>query len=169
MQVPPSAQEVVLNFQLIVAHQKHAGQVPHPNYKMFYPLWHGDRSVEWVVIGCKPDILWEKDCAFCVENAASNNVTCIPIEDRKGEQAFNLIFDEAEGVPSRAELDLLDSFPTNPQAEILVFDKIEPENIIGAICQSKPREIELINQYPDFEFLYHRADFSARKGWEHWQ
>ena len=42
----------------------------HPNYKMFYSYRQADLAQEWVVIGIKKDIIWEKDCAFCVENAA---------------------------------------------------------------------------------------------------
>lgn len=143
--------------------------IGHPNYKLFYSLRTNNPEENWVVIGSEPKILWEKDCAFCVENAASNNVTCIPIEDRKGEQAFNRMFDEIEGIPSRADLALPDDCPTNPQAEILVFETIEPEHIVGAICPSKAIEIELKARHPNFEFLYHRGHYSARKDFAHWR
>jgi hypothetical protein len=36
-----------------------------PNYKMFYNLRMRDLKQKWVVVGCSPRILWEKDCAFC--------------------------------------------------------------------------------------------------------
>ena len=143
--------------------------IGHPNYKMFYRIRVNNSQEEWVVIACKPDILWEKDCAFCTENAARNNVTCIPIHLRKGQQAFERMFDEVEGIPSRADLGLPDDCPTNPQAEILVFGNIEPKYIVGAICNSKARETELKEKYPDFEFLYHRSFYSARKDYEHWK
>lgn len=142
--------------------------IGHPNYKLFYRLRINNPDEDWVVIGCEPKILWEKDCAFCVENAASNNVTCIPIQDRKGEQAFNNMFEEIEGIPSRTDLALPDDCPTNPQAEILVFDNIEPDDIVGAICPSKAIENDLKSRYPKFEFLYHRAHYSARKDYAHW-
>jgi hypothetical protein len=38
----------------------------HPNYKMFYSLRQRDSNKEWVVIAIKKDIIWKKDCAFCV-------------------------------------------------------------------------------------------------------
>ena len=88
-------------------------------------------------------MLWEKDCAFCVSNAASNEVTCIPISYRKGLAAFNKLFEEIDGKPTRAELGISVYCPTNPQAEILVFDCIEPKYIIGAITQNKATETEL--------------------------
>lgn len=142
--------------------------VGHPNYKMFYALRKQHSSEEWIVLALKPDVLWEKDCAFCVENAASNNVTCIPIESRKGVDAFNRLFDEIEGKPSRKELGISDACPTHPQAEILIFGSVELKYIIASICQSKSTEKKLKSTFDGFEFLYHQALFSARKDYEHW-
>jgi len=140
----------------------------HPNYKMFYSLRQSNADVKWVVLAIAPDVLWEKDCAFCVSNAASNEVTCIPISLRKQLDAFNKLFEEIDGKPSRAELGISDCCPTNPQAEILIFEQIEPEYIIGAITQDKATETELKTKYSHFEFLYHSALFSARKDYNHW-
>ena len=75
-----------------------------PNYKMFWGLRKDNPGKEWVVIACKPDILWLKDCVFCYENAASDTVTSIPLKDRKGVDAFERLFSPAEGKPSRKEL-----------------------------------------------------------------
>jgi hypothetical protein len=111
--------------------------IGHPNYKMFYALRKRNVADEWVVIAVKPEVLWEKDCAFCVENAASNNVTRIPLDQRKGIEAFDKLFDDCEGKPSRGELGLPTGFPTNPQAEILIFDTIEPAYMLGASVQSQ--------------------------------
>lgn len=90
--------------------------IAHPNYKMFYRLRQENPETEWVVIGLKPSVLWEKDCAFCVSNAASNEVTAIPIQNRKGPAAFNRLFEEFPGKPTRAELGISNDCPTNPQA-----------------------------------------------------
>lgn len=141
----------------------------HPNYKMFYPLREADKNNEWVVIGIKKDVIWEKDCAFCVENAASNNVTAIPIEKRKGKKAFKKLYKDIEGRPTRDELGITKTCPTNPQAEILVFDNIEPENIIGIAFQNNERVEEYKKLYKDFHFIYHRAYFVPRTDWRHWQ
>jgi hypothetical protein len=143
--------------------------VGHPNYKMFYSLRRQDFTQAWVVLAIKPEVLWVKDCAFCHENAASNNVVAIPIHYRKGILAFQRMFDEIAGKPSRSTLNLGNKCPTNPQAEILVFGVIEPQYIIGAITQTKDVEERLKGQYPNFEFLYHRAVYSARKDYEHWK
>ena len=48
-----------------------------PNYKMFYPCRQNNSSQKWILIGVQSTILWDLDCAFCMENAASNSVTSI--------------------------------------------------------------------------------------------
>jgi len=140
----------------------------HANYKMFYSLRQKNTAQIWVVLAIKPEVLLIKDCAFCHENAASNNVTSIPIQERKGIHAFQKMFEPVDGKPDRDVLQLPDDCPTNPQAEILVFDTIEPELIVGAITPSKTLETELIAKYTNFEFLYHRGHYSARKDYEYW-
>lgn len=140
----------------------------HPNYKMFYSLRCQDQNQDWIVLAIKPEVLWIKDCAFCHENAASANVTSIPIQQRKGLPAFQAMFAAAAGKPDRSTIKLPDDCPTNPQAEILAFGVIEPQYIVGAITPTKAIETELKAQYPNFEFLYHRAHYSARLDYEHW-
>jgi hypothetical protein len=140
----------------------------HPNYKMFYRLRRVNPNQGWVVLGIDPEVLWIKDCAFCDQNAATGSVASTPIAQRKGLQAFQKMFFPVAGKPDRGALGLPDDCPTNPQAEILVYGVIEPKYIVGAITQTKAIENELIEKYPEFEFLYHRAHFSARKDYEHW-
>lgn len=140
-----------------------------PNYKMFWGLRQDHRQEQWAVLAVKPDILWEKDCAFCVENAASANVTRIPLAQRKGIPAFNALFQEINGKPSRATLGLPLKYPTNPQAEVLVFDVVEPRYIIGAYCQTSQMKDACSQQFPQFQFLQTGNAFSARKDYAHWQ
>jgi len=125
--------------------------------------------VNWVVLVIKKSILWSKDCAFCQTNAASSSVTSIDIEKRKGFDAFVSIFQEKEGIPSRSELKIKDNCPTDPQAEVLVFDDIEPRLIVGALTSSENQAKLLRVQYPDYLFKYVRAAFSPRKDYKHWQ
>lgn len=143
--------------------------IGHPNYKMFFSLRQHNPQQEWVVLACKPSILWLKDCAFCYENAASSNVKAIPLASRKGLGAFEKLFSPADGKPCRTDLKLPDDCPTNPQAEVLVFDIIEPKYILGAVCQSSSRRDELKAKYPNFGFLYHKSLFSARMDYSHWK
>lgn len=142
--------------------------IGHPNYKMFYSLRCQDTNQSWVVIAFKPEILWLKDCAFCHENAASNNVTAIPINLRKGVAAFERMFDPVAGKPDRATLKLPYDCPTNPQAEILVFDTIEPQYIIGVITPDEQSEQILKEKYQNFHFRYRQVVYSARLDYEYW-
>jgi hypothetical protein len=162
--------QITYNDQYRFDGQKNANclSIGHPNYKMFYSLRCQEPQQDWVVLAINPEVLWTKDCAFCHENAASNNVTCIPIQNRKGIQSFRKLFDEVPGKPSRSSLKLPDNCPTNPQAEILVFGVIEPIHIVGSITPTKAIETDLKVKYPDFEFLYHRAHYGARLDYEHW-
>lgn len=141
-----------------------------PNYKMFYSLRMQDTTKEWCVLGIKRDILWEKPCAFCVENAASTNATSIPIINRMGVNAFNRLFDEIAGKPPRMQLELPYNCTTNPQAEVLVFDRINLNDIIGVVFQSQQRADEYRSRYnrEDF-FIYHRGFFGPRKDYDHWR
>lgn len=143
--------------------------IGHPNYKMFYSLRMQEPEEKWVVVACRASVLWLKDCAFCHENAASNSVTCIPIEARRGVQAFERMFDPVEGKPSRAAIALPDYCPTNPQAEVLVFGTVEPEFIVGAVCQDTVTVDELTARHPQFRFIYHRAHFSPRSDYAYWR
>ena len=161
---------VAYNDQYRIDEQRTANclSVSHPNYKMFYSLRCQDSSQIWVVVVFKPEILWLKDCAFCHENAASNSVTAIPIQNRKGIDAFRRMFDPVAGKPDRATLKLPDACPTNPQAEILVFDTIEPQYIEGVITPDKQTEQALKARHPNFDFHYHRAPYLARLDYEYW-
>jgi hypothetical protein len=115
---------------------RHDGQdatcasISFPNYKMFYRLRQRDPSVKWAVIGLSPSILWTKDCAFCATNAANVEMTSIPIDQRKGGAAFERLFEE-RGKVKRLEARIPDSYPTDPQAEVLIFSPIEPRFILG--------------------------------------
>tara|TARA_B110000196_G_scaffold320046_1_gene340221 strand:+ start:1487 stop:2110 length:624 start_codon:yes stop_codon:yes gene_type:complete len=142
--------------------------IGHPNYKMFYRLRQQDPSVEWVVFGVKAEVLWTKDCAFCRTNAAHSSVTSVPIEQRKGVLAFESLFSPVVGKPSRQVLQLSDECPTDPQAEVLVFDTIYPIDIVGVVVPTKAKELELKPLYPAHQVVYHRAHYYPRLDHQHW-
>jgi hypothetical protein len=101
-----------------------------PNYQMFYKYRQANLQAQWVVLLLKPDILWELDCAFCRENAASKNVTAIPLTKRKQFSALVEMFDQYPPVKRDT---LPSSYPSHPQAEVLVFGTI-PTQYIDIIC-----------------------------------
>lgn len=96
---------------------------------MFYTYSINNQS-DWVVLTLASSLLWQFDCAFCLENAASNNVRYIPIKERKTPKSFEKMFEDLPNV-DRLARNLPDRFPTHPQAEILVFQTIPPEYING--------------------------------------
>jgi hypothetical protein len=103
-----------------------------PNYKMFYQCRTANPGVDWVVIAFSPETLWKFDCAFCIENAASNRVRAVPLHDRKTPAAFQSMFLDQVFYPSREKLGIPEDFPTNTQAEILVFGTI-PKSFINKV------------------------------------
>lgn len=92
-----------------------------PNYKMFYIY----RKIpeDWVIIGLKPDILWELDCSFCVENAAKRDINEISLEELKKPESLEEMFMDFKKI-MRQDLSIPEWFPTNPQAEVMVFNSI---------------------------------------------
>ena len=104
-----------------------------PNYRMFYKHRVENPGTEWVVLGIDPAVLWEKDCAFCRHNAADARISGQALQALKTAASFTSLFDEIDGMQTRAEQQLKSFDPTDGQAEILVFDVIEPALIGGAV------------------------------------
>jgi hypothetical protein len=107
-----------------------------PNYKMFYRLRKENPDEDWAVLKVKSEVLWKADCGFCRHNAADAKVTALPLDMRKTPAAFNGLFEEIEGLRSRSEAKLKQYDPTDPQAEVLVFDAIGPEDVLEVIFES---------------------------------
>lgn len=104
-----------------------------PNYRMFWKYRQESVGVNWVVLAIHPSVLWMKDCAFCRHNAADARISCQPVAALKTSSAFSGMFDEIDGFQSRQEQRLKPFDPTDGQAEVLVFDVIEPELIAGVV------------------------------------
>ena len=98
-----------------------------PNYKMFYKKRKEDTSKQWVVLKLDPAIMWEKPCFFCMSNAASAAIAQGVTGYRVGFRGLESLFDDISGDGNRYAYGLPDKYPTNPQAEVLVLEMIEPE------------------------------------------
>lgn len=141
-----------------------------PNYKMFYKYRNENPNNKWVVLGIKKDILWEKDCAFCIENAAGSRVNSIPLESRKGIDAFNSLYNDYPGRPARDLLGIDKEFPTNPQAEVLVFDIIEPRYIWGIAFINELNKNEYSHIIPSHMKTEVKPElFKYRNDYEYWR
>ena len=111
-----------------------------PNYLMFSSIRKqkvmsdGISDSGWVVLVLDAKVLWELDCVFCTENAASNAVRHDPLNVRRKPEVLEGMFvdtyrDTKGNVYQRQSLQIPDDYPTHPQAEILVFDQIPSDYI----------------------------------------
>ena len=110
-----------------------------PNYLMFSSIRKQKKMSDgisdsgWVVLGLDAKILWELDCAFCKENAASNAIRHVPLEERRKSDVLEGMFvDPYRDVKERVyrrDSQTPTHYPTHPQAEVLVFDPIPVEYI----------------------------------------
>lgn len=107
-----------------------------PNSQMFYKCRKDNEDASWAILLLHPSVLWDKECAFCKHNAADGRISCQPLNALKTDQAFEELFSEIEGHQTRAEQCLKKYDPTDVQAEILVFEVIEPEYIGSIIFES---------------------------------
>lgn len=141
-----------------------------PNYKMFYTLRNNNPEVDWVVLLLDAKIICDFDCAFCCENAGSAAMYQTDIESRKGKRAFLKLFDDQAGCCSRSEMNLPSYYPTNPQAEVLVFANIPVEYIKCVYFY----DYETLKKYKNLFYnqnMCHvcKKAFSYREDWEYWK
>lgn len=139
-----------------------------PNYKMFYQLRLDNPSKDWVVLILDSMQILNLDCAFCYTNAANSIISSIPLEERKKYSSFEAMFAERTGQATRQEMGLCLNEPTDPQAEILVFNSIATSAIQFAIFD----DYQVMNQYAplldnatipftrDLGYFYPRRDYS---------
>lgn len=140
-----------------------------PNYKMFHKLKMENKSQEWVVLTIHRQVLWTKHCAFFCGNAASTEEITTPLNAKLGLKALQKIFEPVVGKPPREELKLHKKFPTNPQAEVLIYDVIEPSNIINILCPNSAMKEKLLPKYPNQRVLFHEPYFGPRIDWKVWK
>jgi chemotaxis protein histidine kinase CheA len=143
--------------------------VEFPNYQMFY-RYAQDDAADWCVLTISPSILWRQECLFYPYNAASSELARRPASDFRGLRPLLDLF--AEVVQSKGRHPRIpDSFPTSPQAEVLVPSVISVSDISGAhFCSS--RAMDSCRQLVDsrqIRFLMSRELFKPRLDWEQWR
>ena len=110
-----------------------------PNFQLFNKFSRPTQKSQpdysqWAVLLLKTEVLWELDCAFCQENAAAKTVRSIQMKERKKPDALKGMFvdvcrDTREVIYQRQSLRIPSHYPTHPQAEVLVFNRIQTEHI----------------------------------------
>ncbi len=138
-----------------------------PNYKLFYSL-RKKNNCEWAVIRISADILLNLDCAFCSINAGDSRMYSQGIRNLKSKSDFEMMFDELPGGPTRGTLGIPDNYPTNPQAEVLIFDAIPTSYFESVYFDNR----EVLNYYkndlPTMNGKINNKYFSYRCDWNFW-
>ena len=144
---------------------------------MFYSIREKKKETQeandsqWIVLLLDAKVLWELDCAFCQRNAAHNAVLRVPLTDRKGPEALKGMFADFDNIRHQ-DLQIPPDYPTDPQAEILVFDPISTRHIKEIhFYQAIARKGWLSNtQEVDSQtFRSSREYFLGRRDWQFWQ
>ncbi len=141
-----------------------------PNYKMFYRLRMENPNTEWAVIKLNARLLCDSTCAYCWTNAGDQSMVSISLEERMKKKTFLDLFENKKGYPKREELGLEDWYPTNPQAEVLVFDKIDVAYIEAVLFDDQ----KVLNKYfkcihPNVQADVDVSVFKYRKDYTHWR
>jgi hypothetical protein len=105
-----------------------------PNYRMFYKQRQNDPTADWAILLLSTSILWDKRCGFYRHNAADARMRNLPRSEVTHSDALGAMFGSKE---QEREDWLLAYDPTDPQAEIMAFDPIEPSFINTIVFETK--------------------------------
>ena len=108
-----------------------------PNYLMLYQKTGALSRADYCVCLIDPSILWKKECLFSPRNAARNGLREIILQHGWSAAALEMMFDDIPMIPARAGRTLPDSYPTDPQAEVMVPEKISAKAIVAIVVQTK--------------------------------
>lgn len=139
-----------------------------PNYKMFYGIQKDHADETWVILVLHPQALWDLDCAFCIANAASNGVTSIPLEQRRGLASFQAMYADWP-TKLRAELNIPNHYPTNPQAEVLALQGVPRQYILKIITLNETIRQGLVAKFPGIDVQAIAKYFRYRRDFAHWK
>ena len=121
------------------------------NHRLFSAFRNRNRT-DWAIIELNASILWKEECVFCVTNAASSRVSKLPTSYLMSNRAFDYMFENSPYQVSRKKLKRSKNEPTDSQAEVLVFDRIDPSYISRVYVESKKVRKKLKSKYPDIKF-----------------
>lgn len=134
-----------------------------PNHSMFHK-YSLDKKNQWAVLLLKASVLWELDCAFFEDNAASGRVKGVPLVERKRAVALKRMFEDL-GPVHRRQRALPPNYPTSHQAEVLVFEPVPPMYITAVHFYTKEARLRWLRDKGDVASLRTCADrqyFSSR-------
>lgn len=136
-----------------------------PNSSMFFKVRQENPEVDWVVLLLRKEILWEKRCSFCRYNAADGRIAGQPIDQLTTRAAFEGMYESIDGHASREGQRLKNFDPTDVQAEVLVFDVIEPRHIIKVAFESaavRDASLQMMGATPNMLCAKGKGFFGSR-------
>lgn len=141
-----------------------------PNYKMFYKLRQDNPKTDWAVLRLDAYVMCDFECAYCWTNAGDATMYNEPLDNRMGVEAFLELFGNRCGYPRRETLNIADWYPTNPQAEVLVFGIIPPDYIQDVYFKNHIELQRYCDFIPNREMGSVNYDvFAPRNDWKAWQ
>lgn len=138
-----------------------------PNYKMFHKQKHNSND-KWCVIELDSSLLYEKDCIFSRHNAASSEEKNRDINSRKGILGLEFMFCNEYNGLNREDLNIPTYYPTNPQAEVLIFGTVEPKYIKRIIMQTNEDVTRFSQLYKTINIEQNQEFFGPRVDWKFW-
>ncbi len=128
-----------------------------PNDRMFFKKRNELRDVaEWVVLALRPDLLWELDCLFSSGNAARTDIRQRTDDDLRSPEAFAAMFD-GERDPC-----LPPCYTTDPQAEVLVRDRVPREYLSAVIVYNRADPPKIRKRLAALGLPQVRAEYDTR-------
>lgn len=140
-----------------------------PNYSMFYK-YRVVKGKDMAVLSISPEVLLEKECAFFNNNAASKEFKELEVKQMMNIERWNELFCENYGDVNREELELPLYYTTNPQAEVLCFDIIEPRYILDVCFENQLIFNKYRFNFPEVEGFYYiyKHFFEPRFDYSYW-
>jgi len=138
-----------------------------PNWSLFWSFRQRDTTRHWAIIQLHHKVLWEKQVCFNTTNAADNSMSRQTFHARQGLPKFLELFGDY-GAKQRASLNIPDHYTTNPQAEVLCIENIEPAYITD-VHLLDPGLYNKYNQlYPGGHVTYGSNYFKYRSDYGYW-
>jgi len=141
-----------------------------PNWQLFYKARNKFNDMNnWIVLELNPDILQTHRLAFTRSNAAKGTQKT----DLHKHADFLTLFKDEPNKPSRQEMDLPKSYTTDPQAEMLCFQSIEPQFIKSIhfhnpLVAEKNNYKQLSDRFRSVKFQINQFYFSKRSDSNYW-
>ena len=156
-----------------------------PNYKLFYRYRMKKPETKWAVILLDPLLLDKLKCSFACRNAASNEMKARSAEESFSMEALHEMFGEIRSGNIRYQMNLDSYETTDPQAEVLVHEIIDPRYIrkiivlgmedLDSVQDSLPKSalqiftIENKLRYYSKQRQEYRSYFDKRSDYQYWR